>query len=450
MNQEKRRIMKKYLYSALTLFSAIALSVLFFFLIFKLGEVKGFMGNLMRIVSPFIYGGIMAYVLAPICNFCERVMLRIFKGKENGRLVKLIRNISVFLSLIFAGLVIYILLVLVIPQAMETGKTVMSIFERVPEGYNRFTSWLAKLFQDNPKIAEYISQYTESAYNYLSDFVENHMLPNLQNAIGGVSTGVISAVNVVINFGVGIIVAVYFLLSRKRFAKQAVLVLYGIFPERIADKLLEEVHYADKMFSGFINGKLVDSLIIGIICFICCAILKIPYPLLISVIVGITNMIPFFGPFIGAVPCALIIILVSPIKCLYFIIFIIILQQVDGNIIGPLILGDSTGLNGFWILFALTLFSGWFGFIGMIIGVPLFAVIYHLVRELVYMGLKRHGKEEMLVNYLWEFDPVEAKGLYQTPDMSGAGTEPESEPEPENAGERAQELEDGGIVGGEQ
>ena len=201
------------------------------------------------------------------------------------------------------------------------------------------------------------------------------------------------------NLLIGLIAAVYLLANRKKFSKQGILVIRSLVKPRWADLILEEIAFVDKMFGGFIDGKLVDSAIIGILCYIGCSALRFPNALLVSVIVGVTNIIPFFGPFLGAVPGALLILIESPIKALWFLVFILVLQQLDGNIIGPKILGNHTGVSSFWVLFSILLFGGMWGIVGMIIAVPLFAVLYDLLRRLVIRGLKKHGCEDMLNAY---------------------------------------------------
>ena len=221
----------------------------------------------------------------------------------------------------------------------------------------------------------------------------------MQNILSGAALGVLNVVVVLKNLIIGIIVAVYMLASRKRFVQQGKLVLYSIFKPRWAELIKEEAKYADKMFGGFINGKILDSAIIGVLCYIACLIFKFPSALLVSVIIGVTNVIPFFGPFIGAIPATLLILIQNPIKALWFVLFVLVLQQVDGNIIGPKILGNTTGLSSFWVLFAILLFGGLWGFVGMIIGVPLFAVIYDIIKKLVIHGLKRNEELEMVNTY---------------------------------------------------
>ena len=208
------------------------------------------------------------------------------------------------------------------------------------------------------------------------------------------------------NFLIGIIVSVYLLAAKEKSAARCCKLLYGVLPEEQAKFAMRGFRRMDHIFSGFVRGKLLDSLIIGILCFIGCSILKLPYTPLVSVVVGVTNVIPFFGPFLGAIPCALLILLVSPLKCLYFVIFIFLLQQLDGNVIGPKILGNTTGLSSFWVLFSILLFGGLWGFVGMIVGVPLFAVIYDIIKKLVFHGLRRNGQLGQVETYHEEFgDP---------------------------------------------
>ena len=221
----------------------------------------------------------------------------------------------------------------------------------------------------------------------------------MQSILSGAAVGVMSFVAFLKNLVIGLIVSVYLLASRKKFGQQGKLILYSLVKRRWADLFLEEICYADKMFGGFINGKILDSAIIGVLCYIACLIFKFPSALLVSVIIGVTNVIPFFGPFIGAIPATLLILIQNPIKALWFVLFVLVLQQVDGNIIGPKILGNTTGLSSFWVLFAILLFGGLWGFVGMIIGVPLFAVIYDVIKKLVIHGLKRNEELEMVTTY---------------------------------------------------
>ena len=262
---------------------------------------------------------------------------------------------------------------------------------------------------------EQITELLNSAYAALNTnldtwntWLKNTLLPSMQNIVSGAAIGVLNVVTVAKNLIIGIIVAVYMLASRKRFVQQGKLVLHSIVRPRWAQLITEEVKYADKMFGGFINGKIMDSAIIGVLCYIGCLIFKFPSALLVSVIIGVTNVIPFFGPFIGAIPATLLILIQSPIKALWFVLFVLVLQQLDGNIIGPKILGNTTGLSSFWVLFAILLFGGLWGFVGMIVGVPLFAVIYDVIKKLVIHGLQRNQELTLLNSYHDQFgDPTD-------------------------------------------
>ena len=219
----------------------------------------------------------------------------------------------------------------------------------------------------------------------------NKLMPNIQAIIAEVSVQVWSIVVLLKNFLIGIVVSVYLLSCKEKLAYQVKVILLGVFGEKWFQRIREEIHIVDSMFEGFINGKLIDSLIIGLICFFFMNIFKWPFAVLISTIIGVTNIIPFFGPFIGAVPAALLMLMVSPLKMVYLLIFIFALQQFDGNILGPKILGNTTGLSSFWVLFSITFFGGLWGIVGMIVGVPLFAVIYDLVGKCIRYFLRLRG-----------------------------------------------------------
>jgi len=230
------------------------------------------------------------------------------------------------------------------------------------------------------------------------------MMTTIQGIVNNITVQLIEVLSVFKNMFLGFLIAVYLLASRKLFGAQAKLLLYGIFPNKWAKIIEEEVHYTDKMFNGFFVGKIIDSAIIGLICFAGTTLLGFESAAFISVVIGVTNIIPFFGPFIGAIPCALLLLLGSnPWDALYFLIFIVILQQVDGNIIGPKILGNTTGVSSFWVLFSILLFGGLWGLVGMVIAVPLFGVIYDIIRKLTARGLKRNRHEEMMQEYNEKF-----------------------------------------------
>ena len=395
---DKKPHAKPYLYGMLAGFGAISLSIVFFFFIYRFKGFGDAVATLTSILMPFIYGGVIAYLLKPVCNTAENFLRRLFPEKMHG----FAGGLAVAATILFGLLLVYALLMMIIPQLI-TSVTTLYYTGRANMG--KFVTWLNHLqfVADNETLMEYVNKAYAAISVDLDSWIKNTLMPSMQNIISGVGIGVLNVVTVFKNLIIGIIVAVYLLAARRKFVRQARLILYSIAKPRWADAIVTEVQYADKMFGGFINGKILDSAIIGLLCYLVCVIVKFPSALLVSVIIGVTNVIPFFGPFIGAVPATLLILIQNPIKALWFVLFILILQQLDGNIIGPKILGNTTGLSSFWVLFAILLFGGLWGFVGMIIGVPLFAVIYDVIKKLVIHGLRRNEELEMLTAYHDDF-----------------------------------------------
>ena len=391
---DKKPHIKPYLYGMLAGFGAIALSIIFFFLIYRFDGFGSAISTLTGILMPFIYGAVIAYLLKPVCNSIEGFLRRFIPEKMKG----LINALSVTFTILFGLLLIYALCMMIIPQLITS---VTTLYYTAQANITKFMNWANHLefIEKNEQIMELLNSAYAALNTNLDTWIKNTLLPSMQNIVSGAAVGVLNVVTMAKNLIIGIIVAVYMLASRKRFVQQAKLVLYSIFKPRWAELIKEEVKYADKMFGGFINGKILDSAIIGVLCYIGCLIFKFPSALLVSVIIGVTNVIPFFGPFIGAIPATLLILIQNPIKALWFVLFVLVLQQVDGNIIGPKILGNTTGLSSFWVLFAILLFGGLWGFVGMIIGVPLFAVIYDVIKKLVFHGLNRNDESGMVNLY---------------------------------------------------
>ena len=412
---DKKPHIKPYLYAMLAGFGAIALSIIFFFFIYRYEGFGDAVSTLTGILMPFIYGTAIAYLLKPVCNTIEAFLRRFIPEKWNG----LISALSIAATILFGLLVIYALLMMIIPQLVSS---VTALYYTAQANITKFVRWAnhVEFVESNP----FINDALNSAYRALNvnldnldSWIKSNLMPSMQNIVSGVGIGVLSVVTWVKNLVIGIIVAVYMLASRKRFVQQAKLILYSLLKPRWAELIIEEVKYADKMFGGFINGKIMDSAIIGVLCYIGCMIFKFPSALLVSVIIGVTNVIPFFGPFIGAVPATLLILIQDPIKALWFILFVLVLQQLDGNVIGPKILGNTTGLSSFWVLFAILLFGGLWGFVGMIIGVPLFAVIYDIIKKLVFFGLRKHNETTLLNEYHNKFgDPEDNVPAAEAPD----------------------------------
>ena len=384
---------KDYIYWGVTAFCVIAASVAFAYLLVRFDRVKAAGAALFTILTPIIYGAVLAYLLAPVYNWCivaaDTYGKRWVKSDKRRKSVGKILGTAACLVILY--LVVAGLFSMLIPQIQQSIKNVL---EALPENFNNFYLWVEERLNDNPDIREQVTLYMDQAMQWGKTLGKDVVAPNLDKIVGSVSSGMFSVINWLKNVLIGLIVMIYLLNMKGTLLTIAKKCIYGIFPLAWAKRLIEEAKYTHSVFGGFIIGKLVDSLIIGIICFFCMTLMKLPYVMLISVIIGVTNIIPFFGPFIGAVPSAVLVLLNSPIQCVYFLIFILILQQFDGNILGPRILGESTGISGFWVLFSILLFGGVFGFVGMIIGVPTFAVIYRLLSDIIKTLLRKRGLPE--------------------------------------------------------
>ena len=375
-------------------FGAISLSIIFFFLIYRFDGFGDAISTLTGILMPFIYGAVIAYLLKPVCNTIEAFLRRFIPEKMKG----LINALSVTFTILFGLLLVYALFMMIVPQLITS---VTTLYYTAQRNFAKFVQWAnhVEFFEQNTQIMDLLNSAYDTVSTSIDTLVKTKLLPSMQNILSGAAVGVVNVVTWIKNFVIGLIVSVYLLASRKKFGQQGKLILYSLVKPRWADLIMEEVRYADRMFGGFINGKILDSAIIGVLCYIACLIFKFPSALLVSVIIGVTNVIPFFGPFIGAIPATLLILIQNPIKALWFVLFVLVLQQVDGNIIGPKILGNTTGLSSFWVLFAILLFGGLWGFVGMIIGVPLFAVIYDVIKKLVFHGLNRNDESGMVNLY---------------------------------------------------
>ena len=391
---DKKPHIKPYLYGMLAGFGAISLSILFFFLIYRFQGFGDAISKLTGILMPFIYGAVIAYLLKPVCNCVENFLRRLLPEKMGTAA----NMLAVTISLLFGILVVYALIMMIVPQLITS---VTTLYYTARNNLNDFVDWAShqEIIASNQKLLDFIETSYDNLQDTLDNLVRTKLVPSMQSLLSGAALGVMSFVTFLKNIVIGLIVSVYLLASRKKFGQQGKLILYSLVKPRWANLIMEEIRYADRMFGGFINGKIMDSAIIGVLCYIGCLIFKFPSALLVSVIIGVTNVIPFFGPFIGAVPATLLILIQNPIKALWFVLFVLVLQQLDGNVIGPKILGNTTGLSSFWVLFAILLFGGLWGFVGMIVGVPLFAVIYDIIKKLVIHGLKRNAELDMLQTY---------------------------------------------------
>ena len=392
---------KRYLYWGVTAFCVIAAALLFYFAVGNITVFGSAVSRLVSILAPFIWGLVICYLLSPLMRSVEsRLFLPLArklyrKNKKNDG-----RRFARVLTVIFCEIVLILVLValvyLIIPQMLSSVQTLIS---NSGAYIDNLSKWADGLFENYPVLDDYLGGFLDNFNTNLGNWLETKLLPRVGSVVSSVTTGVYGVAKSIYNLIIGIIVSIYLLSDKEGFVAAVKRMMYSVFSVETADRLRSGLNFVDRTFMSFLNGKLLDSLIIGIICYIVCSILQMPYTLLVSVIVGVTNIIPFFGPLIGAVPSALIILMVNPTKCLIFVIFVIILQQIDGNIIGPRILGNSTGITGFWVMFSIILGGGLFGFWGLLLGVPVFVVIYSLVTNLIVKKLKRNDLPWELEDY---------------------------------------------------
>ena len=381
---------KKYLYWGVTAFCVIAASIVFFLILSKISAIKGFFGIILKVIKPVLYGLLFAYLMNPLVKTFERPILvqwgeKIY-GKDSRKSRSFARCIAILLALVLVLLIVIGLLWLVLPRLYESIQTLVT---NLPLYFDRMRSTVEEIFKANQDVEDYVLGLFDNLSQTLSSFLSGDLVNELKTVLVSITSSVYAVVMEIVYIAIGFIVAVYILTSKERFAAQTKKVLYSIFDVQHATDIIEEAHEVNEIFIGFVSGKILDSLIIGVICYISLNIIQMPYKELVSVSVGVTNVIPFFGPFIGAVPSAFLILLVDPFKCLIFVIYILILQQIDGNIIGPKILGQNTGLSSFWVICAILVGGGLFGFAGMLFGVPVFAVIYRSVKRAVEHSLKK-------------------------------------------------------------
>ena len=387
--------MKRYLKIGITGAAILASGILCAFVLFKMPVIISVLKGITEILKPFLYGVVFAYLLAPLCNKIEEKLFQFFpKAKAKAR--RFICFIAIVISLCVAIAVIWLIIMMIIPQVWDS---VMKIIQMVPQKLIVVNNWIEHMLENQPELQEYFEEFSSQAESNIDSLLNVDTIQKVQSIINSLSVQLFGVLGVVKNIFLGLLISAYLLGSRKLFGAQAGLILHGVFSDKWAKIIEEEIRYTDKMFNGFLVGKIIDSAIIGLLCFAGTSIMGFEAPAFISVIIGITNIIPFFGPFIGAIPCGLLLLLENPMHCLYFIIFIFVLQQLDGNVIGPKILGNTTGVSSFWVLFAILLFGGMWGVVGMVIGVPLFAVIYDIIRKLVYRGLRKHKRESMITDY---------------------------------------------------
>ena len=371
----------RYATIAMYSFLVICASILLYLGISNINEIKSSLNDFVSTLQPFIIGGTLAYLLNFILKFYEERVLShemLKKMKKSGK-----RAIGLVLTYITASIITYLFIQFVLPQLISS---IVGLANNIPQYVEDFTKLANDLINNMNLQPEYIDLIT----NKFGELV-TYIITIISNLLPVVGNFIVEATSSILNIIIGIIVSIYILIDKEKFMALGKKVVYAFSSEERANFILRLATQSNMTFSRFIGGKILDSFIIGILTFIILTIFKMPYVILISVIVGVTNIIPFFGPFIGGIPAAIIILFVSPTKALWFVIIIIIIQQIDGNIIGPKILGDSIGISAFWILFSLLVAAKLMGFVGMVIGVPLFAIFYSIIKEIVELKLNKKG-----------------------------------------------------------
>ena len=386
--QEPQFKLKTYFMKGFTYFLVIVACIVCYFAFLRIDDIAKFLKEVATILQPIIMGLVFAYLLNPMVKMIERNLIPVLdeKIKNEKKVRSLARNIGVFTSILITLAVVVLLLNMVLPELYES---IRDMIISLPGQMNDAMEYLEAHAIKDSAISGTLNTVLENAAASLETWLRTDLISQVNQMMSSLTSGVISFFETLFNIVIGLIVSVYVLTSKEKFIGQCKKATYALFQKDRANLILQVTRKSNEIFGGFVIGKIIDSIIIGIICFVVLSLLKMPYTLLVSVVVGVTNVIPFFGPFIGAIPSIILILLAEPIKGLYFMIFILLLQQFDGNILGPKILGNSTGLSAFWVVFSILLGGGMFGFVGMVMGVPTFAVFYYLVEMFFNQKLQK-------------------------------------------------------------
>lgn len=372
----------------MTYFLVVAASIIFYFALLRATNLTDVLWEIVDALKPILYGLVIAYLLNPIVKKVDFYFIPFLeKRMKNGqKAAKISRASGIFLAIIIFFLIIVALFSMLIP---ELYKSVRDMVITLPGQLNDFVNHLDKLYSDDSVTGNLVKTAINEGADMFQTWLRTDLLPRANEVMSSLTVGVLNVLSELFNALIGVIVSVYILFSKEKFVRQTKKTVYAVFSFSNANVLLHLTKKSNEIFGGFIIGKIIDSIIIGVLCFVGISLLNMPYVMLVSVIVGVTNVIPFFGPYIGAIPSSILILLSDPIKGIYFIIFIFLLQQLDGNFIGPKILGNSTGLSAFWVIFSILLGGGLFGFLGMLMGVPTFAVIYYIIQMIINSRLEK-------------------------------------------------------------
>lgn len=393
----KRKIRSEYVRWGLTAFAAGAAIVLFAFIVENAGKPGDFVVKIVDVMMPFIIGFVVAYLVTPMYNASVR-RIRFFmmkQGKDESQAMRRAKPLSLLITFIALFAVVSLLLYLVIPELINT---ITDLVVTLPATFDNVLAWMqhkAEVYQ----IWGPIEKVFQNSNDKLLAWMTQKLLPASMSVMDGISTGVMGLLGIVSDIVIGLIAAVYMLAGKDLFAAQAKKLSRCIFSEKSAAKLMKGADVVNTTFMRFVSSNLIDGLIVGVITCIFMNIVNWEYAMLIAVIIGVTNLIPFFGPFIGAIPSIALLLTVNPLHALYFGLFVVVLQQIDGNVIKPKLFGEGVGLPSFWVMFAIIVGGGFFGFIGMLLGVPVFACIYQYVTYRMNRKLKRNNLSNDLNDY---------------------------------------------------
>ena len=414
---------RKYLTIAVYATCAMIVSAIAIMIIFNFDTVMSKLSVLGAVATPIIIGIFCAYLLNPLMTRIETGPFRKLSGspykKKRGKARALSLTLTMLVVLVILGLVV----IMVIPQLIEN---LIVIFSNMESYINTIKDWINKIFDDNQTLVEFLGNPLDDFSKFVSDIWKQYSA-ELMSFAGNVAATVWAIIDTMKNVLIGLIISIYLLARKEMFIGQTKKLIFAFLKVNRAQRFLNVCREASKKFLGSIVGKIIEAFIVAMICFIGCTILGLPYSLLISAIMFVFNLIPFVGPIIGAIPCTLLLLLSEePIKALWFVIFILILQTVDGNIIAPWILGDSTGLPAVWILISILIGGGLFGILGMFLGVPVCAVVYMLFKDFIENRLKKRNLPNKTAEYAGDVS-------YITPEFTYTEPEEPEEPQPEQS-----------------
>lgn len=409
----KWKIEKKYIKGATALLIVIMIALLFQYSLEHEPKESETMALLVTTFRPIIGGCIFAYLLNPILYFFEHYFFTplahvIWKAENKQKTRhKFSRALGIICTLIIFFIIVVGGLYLVVPQVYQS---LIKIVSDAPNYYNSVVDWIDSLEPDKSEVSKYILMVLDRAYDQGIKYLNENILPNMDKIVVGITSGIVVGLKLLLQVVLMVIISIYVMAEKELLISAVKKVVFSIFSIKNANKVLRGVRYVDKVFGGFINGKIIDSFIIGAICYLFMTIAGMDYSVLISIVIGVTNIIPYFGPFIGAIPSALILLIVDWREGIFFVIFILILQQIDGNIIGPLILGDRLNLSSMWILFSIMIGGGLFGVPGMVLGAPCFACIYALAGTFCRTKLEKKDLPTDTESYL-KIDSISSDGM---------------------------------------